>query len=61
MQELFTAHANVHDLRNKRCWYITNVKTVDYETETIQRALNMVTHTQLKSKTPNQYDNSKQK
>ena len=35
MQELFTAQANVHGLRNKRCWYIPNVRTVGYGTETI--------------------------
>ena len=36
MQELFTAHVNVHDLRNKRCWKIPNVRTVSYGTETIR-------------------------
>ena len=36
MQELFTAQANVHDLRNKRCWYLRNVRTVGYGTETIR-------------------------
>ena len=36
MQELFTEHANVHDLRNKRSWNIPNVRTVHYGTETIR-------------------------
>ena len=36
MQELFTAQANVHDLRNKRCWEIPNVRTVHHGTETIR-------------------------
>ena len=36
MQELFTAQVNVHDLRNKRCWEIPNVRTVVYGTETIR-------------------------
>ena len=36
MQELFTQNLNMHDLRNKRCWEMHNVRTVIYGTETIR-------------------------
>ena len=36
MQELFTAQANVHDLRNKRWWKIPNARTVYHGTATIR-------------------------
>ena len=35
MQEIFKDNTNIYDLRNKRCWEPTNVRTVRYGTETI--------------------------
>ena len=35
MKKIFNENTNVYDLRNKRCWEATNVRTVHYGTETI--------------------------
>ena len=36
IQELFKEHENSYDLRNNRCWEITNARTVNYGTETLR-------------------------
>ena len=36
MQDLFVDNANPYDLRAKRCWETTNIRTVSYGTETIR-------------------------
>ena len=36
MQDLFVDNANPYDLREKRCWETTNIRTVSYGTETIR-------------------------
>ena len=36
MQDLFVDDANPYDLREKRCWETTNIRTVSYGTETIR-------------------------
>ena len=35
MKKIFTENNNICDLREKRCWESTNVRTVQYGTETI--------------------------
>ena len=35
VQEMFKVHDNVYDLRKKRCWETSNVRTVHYGTETV--------------------------
>ena len=35
MKKIFTENTNTYDLREKRCWESTNVRTVHYGTETI--------------------------
>ena len=35
MNELFPLNKNTYDLRNKRCWETSNVRTVSYGTETL--------------------------
>ena len=36
MKEIFTEHINVHDLRSKRYWETSKVRTVHYGTETVR-------------------------
>ena len=35
MAEIFPEHKSSHDLRNKRCWHNSNIRTVYYGKETI--------------------------
>ena len=35
VQEMFKVHNNVYDLRKKRCWETSNVRTVHYGTKTV--------------------------
>ena len=35
MQELFPNYDNIHNLRNEKCWEISNVRTVGFGTETL--------------------------
>ena len=35
MKKIFKVNTNTYDLRNKRCWEPTNVRTVHYGTETV--------------------------
>ena len=35
VQEMFKVHDNVYDLRKKRCWETSNVRTVHYGTEIV--------------------------
>ena len=41
IQELFAEHTSLHDLRKKRSWDVSKVKTVHFGTETISWAKDM--------------------
>ena len=39
LKKIFTENNNIYDLREKRCWESTNIRTVHYGTETILKLI----------------------